>query len=371
MPKKTKEGFKMIQLTLRKILTNTCSPLIPLSINQQTQALISACFDQKCHQFTAHQKVGAPNLLGKVTGYEADPEKRKEITNALKGLGLRWKQDTKSWEPTAAVEFQKVCDLIHQPIQNDRSSIASMESKPSEYETRIESLLKEWEGRLSALLPKHVSKERFLESLRIALFQARRTGEKSTDQALFTACSQCAQIGLTPSSLNEVYFSTRDNQIEFLLGYKGIISLASRAIPGLVVESNVVYEGDVFEYTLGTEARLTHTRSDEEVPEKITHGYVILTFPDGTRKITVIDQEHVEKRKSCSKGVNAPSSPWNKFPREMWLKTAVRDTFRFVSLSDNRSGEVERDFMLKLQHALKEEIDQLSAGNENENVRSV
>lgn len=349
----------MLSSIFSKVSQQTIIQTASRSIQQNGSLLGPSLIAQKCFQFIAH-KEGSTNLLDRVSGYEADIEKRKAITQAFKDLGLRWNQDKKSWVPSKPTELAAIQDILNQPQKTTPVAAPRAKSGPSEYEARIDQLLSAWDAKLSALLPKHITKERFIESLRLALIQSKKAGEQSSDQSLYKACSLCAQTGLTPGPLNEAYFSTRDNQIEFLIGYKGIISLATRALPGLIVESNVVREGDLFNYTLGTRVFLEYAQKSNEDSDKIVQAYVFITFPDGTGKITVIDQEHVNKRKSCSKGANAPTSPWNKFPREMWLKTAIRDAFRFISLSGDYKGfsQIDREFLLKLQNALKAEIDE-------------
>lgn len=339
-------------------------PMLLNGLNIQRVGCSVPIAAQLIHQvntvFIAHKKNDS-SYLEKVTGYESDISIRKGITETFKAEGMKWDPIAKAWVPTTNVSFEKINQVIQGGLLKESVVSTPRESSDSPYASRIESLLKKWDENLSALLPRHVSKQQFLESLRMALFQAKKTGSSSADEALYTACCRCAQLGMTPGPLNEVYFSSREGQVEFLLGYKGIIALARRAIPEIQIEANVVREGDEFTYVLGTSPTVNLKQGEDCSTENITHAYVQVRFPDGTSKLTVVDQEHIIKRMNCSKGANAPSSPWKKFPREMWLKTAIRDAFRFINLSPETLSkgdqELDKDFVARLVKTLQAELD--------------
>ena len=82
-------------------------------------------------------------------------------------------------------------------------------------------------------------------------------------KTLRKALLQCAQLGLLPDgdAASLVPFKNRGVLTATLvIGYKGMIDLARRAIPGIVIESHVVTDEDEFEYELGLHPILKHTR---------------------------------------------------------------------------------------------------------------
>lgn len=282
--------------------------------------------------FSAFKKPNSEHL-DKVTGWEDNPERRKEITDKFKAIGMRFDKGIKGWTSSQPLEYEKVLSIIQSPSSNVQVVSEIKEEGPTSYQIRIDSLLKKWEVELSNILPKNCNKQRFFQALRSALLSAGKIGNVSSDEALFTACSNCAQLGITPGPLNEGYFSSRENQIEFLVGYKGLIALARRIVPGLQIEANVVRNGDEFTYQLGTNPKIQFQPSSDANPDDILYAYVFIRFPEGTEKLNVVDLPHVQKRMACSRGAHSPSSPWKKFKREMWLKTAIKEAFRFINIS--------------------------------------
>ncbi|HSX13575.1 MAG TPA: RecT family recombinase [Chlamydiales bacterium] len=307
----------------------------------KTSALVGPIlFSSSRGVFTALQKEQS-GFVDRITGFEENPEKRKSMTDQLKTLGFMWSGDSKSWVPRKEVQMSTVEAILKgssESVAPAREAISTAASYPK----RIDGLLTKWSDSIGKVLPRQIRKDKFMESLRIALINAERAGNVSSDEALRTACMRCAEIGLVPGPLQECYFSTRDNQIEFLLGYKGIIALARRTSPHIQIETQVVRKGDDFSFSLGTKPKVSLNQSIDANPEEIEYAYVLIRFPEGVEKLVVIDKAHVEKRKACSKGVHATSSPWNKFQREMWLKTALREAFRFVNLSTETN--ISQDF---------------------------
>lgn len=332
-------------------ITRVVQSLVHFSNSPQnsTQKMLSlsSCLLQTGRDVFAAQREEKTNLTQKVTGFEPDPDKRQVITTALKHMGFRWNPDEKAWTSKNPVEFEKVNLVIEglKAISTETNPAAPQGSsaiqKKSPFETRIEELLHSWHSSLSDLLPRHIDKNRFFAALKVSLLNAERIASNSTDASLYTACSKCAQFGITPGLLQECYFSSREAQIEFQLGYKGLIALARRAVPNLHIEANIVRGEDTFSYTLGSQPTVNLSQNPDADPEDIRFAYVKLSFPDGITHLSVIDREHVKKRMQCSKGIGSPSSPWTKFQREMWLKTAIRDALRFTDLSADKNTKEE------------------------------
>lgn len=364
----------------------------PNRLNQQVSKVATALLGRSlCQYAVRHVFVintdSSGNMVTSVSGFEEDPAKRVAITNVLKQSGFKWTPAKKAWvcpvphpiEPIRAViEAQKAIGSSD-PAPIVAGSDGKQERSP--FEARIADFLKAEEQNLGALLPKRVDKGRFFGSLKAALLSAERIVANSNDAAVFSACVKCAQLGMTPGPLQECYFSSRDGQIEFQLGYKGLIAMARKAIPDLQLTANVVRGGDEFKYVLGNNPSVELIQSPNANPEDIRFAYVMLTYPNGLKTLTVIDTHHVKKRKECSKGAHAPSSPWVKFPREMWLKTAIRDALRFANLSSEESKKEElkmaMDEFKDVLRMLQKEVDEsesleseLKEGSTNRGIQS-
>ncbi|MFI5343153.1 MAG: recombinase RecT [Chlamydiales bacterium] len=323
---------------LRTELTQFCHSQFHREISRVASCFSAALSTQSRHAFAMHKEADS-NHVKKVTGWEEDADKRQTITGALKGLGFKWNATEKAWVAGVPVDFHKVKNILDslKEIPAANAAVPVPVAKKSSGELRVAELLQQWKVPLGDLLPKNIDQNRFFEALRVSLLTAERVVANSSDLSVYTACSKCAQLGLFPGPLQEVYFSTREGQIEFQIGYKGFLSLARRAMPNLQITANVVRGNDEFKYTLGDNPTVELIQNPDSGSEDITFAFVMISFPGGAKHLTVVDKNHVEKRRACSKGGNTPSSPWEKFQREMWLKTAIKDALRFVNLSPEDS----------------------------------
>jgi recombination protein RecT len=77
--------------------------------------------------------------------------------------------------------------------------------------------------------------------------------------SFFATALYCAELNLSPSSLvGEFFFNVSHNRVSPILGYKGLVTLLLRNSQVKKIWSEVVYEGDDFEYELGLEPKLMH-----------------------------------------------------------------------------------------------------------------
>ena len=305
---------------------------------------------------------GAMNLamqngrLEKVTGFEADPEKRRKITTSLKEMGFTWNPNEKAWvsrtgDLLSSEQTAKVKELVESLEKEPSAAPAAPAAEAANVQTsnrlKAKSFVESEKEMLVSLLPKGVDPEYFINSLIQALADSpyfRRSNLESArdKEAVIRACVGCAQHGMTPAANNYCYFSSRSGIMEFLLGYKGLIELARKANPGLQIDSGVVREGDEFSYTYGANSSFTLSpNSEPNAP--ITHAYVELFLPNNTTRFVVITKDQIEKRKACSHGSNDPSSPWKRFEREMWIKSAVREALKFVSTEPRTESGVSEE----------------------------
>jgi recombination protein RecT len=298
---------------------------------------------QRRDSFTIEKGGDDGRYVKSIKGWEADQDKRQAFIAAIKRLGFKFDSAAKAWTSFTPVEHEKIQAILNaQGVitgQGSSASALSSDSKKSDTETRVIELLKNWKEPLTHLLPPHVNlrADAFFESLKIALIKSGKAIETSSDDSIYKACASAAQVHLVPGVLNEAYFLAREGQIEFQIGYKGLIALARRVNPHIQIVANVVREGDQFSYTLGDNQSIELIQDPKADPDKIIYAYVDIIYPKGGHCLTVIDRSHVEKRMKCSAGAKSRHSPWERFMREMWMKTAIREAFRFVHLSPEES----------------------------------
>ena len=73
------------------------------------------------------------------------------------------------------------------------------------------------------------------------------------------AMMNAAQLGLEPNTtLGQAYLIPYGKQVQFVLGYKGLIDLAYRSGEVAIVRAETVFKNDEFVYELGFEPKLIH-----------------------------------------------------------------------------------------------------------------
>ena len=132
-------------------------------------------------------------------------------------------------------------------------------------------MLEAWKPQIEKALPKHLNADRMA---RIALTSWRRTPALAHCDPLsvFAAVIQAAQLGLEPDTLGRSYLIPYGKECQFIPGWKGLVDLVNRA-GNATVSTAAVFEGDLFEYELGTRQAITHKPHGEYDPERITHFY--------------------------------------------------------------------------------------------------
>lgn len=174
-------------------------------------------------------------------------------------------------------------------------------------------------------LPKHLTAERLA---RIALTTI-RTNPKLLEcslPSLLAAIMQSAQLGLEPGLLGHAYFvpfrnnKTGQSEIQFIIGYKGLIDLARRSGDIVTIASGAIYANDKFHYKKGYDEVLEHEPNFQNRGELIG-VYAYATTKDGGRYGDVMTLEEVNKIKARSKAKDF--GPWVSDFEEMAKKPCL------------------------------------------------
>ena len=238
---------------------------------------------------------------------------KQSLADAAKGAA--------SGEPTSAVV----------PKAPEPPSIVKMLESPAQLEE------------LRKALPPGLSVERFA---RMALTLVKSDPEMlelgSTPEgtkSLITAFHRCAQLGLEVGpDLGQAYllpFRMRDTlTLQFILGYKGILTMARRSGALRRLDVHEVYKNDEFEYSYGLNGTLHHRPTLEKDRGPIICYYGFAEFTDGGYYYTVLTLDDIDSRKQRSASVKAGrKSPWDTDPIAMSKKTVVRAMAPYLPLS--------------------------------------
>lgn len=212
----------------------------------------------------------------------------------------------------------------------------------------IEDYLKQMAPAMAQALPKHMDVDRLM---RLAMTTIRTTPAlKEADvSSLLGAVMQAAQLGLEPGLMGHCYLLPFKNskkgitEVQFIIGYKGMIDLARRSGHIQSIYAHAVYENDEFEYELGLEPKLQHKPSMEANKGEFVGAYAVARFKDGGYQFEFMSKAEIEKRKGRSKAANSNYSPWATDYEEMAKKTVVRHMWKYLPISVELQQQVVYD----------------------------
>lgn len=195
-------------------------------------------------------------------------------------------------------------------------------------------LLRRSQGQISMALPGNMDGTRFVRICLTSLQLTPRLLE--CDPLRFIgAAVQAAQLGLEPDPrLGLVHLIPFKQDVQVVLGYRGVIRLARNSGEISTVEARAVHEQDTFEYEYGLDQRLRHIPSEQPDAGKLRAAYALVRFR-GTddSQFNVVLGRDIAKAKRASKASAKADSPWNLYESAMWAKTAVRRLEPFLPLS--------------------------------------
>src|SRR5690625_3452267 len=212
----------------------------------------------------------------------------------------------------------------------------------------IEDYLKQMAPAMQEALPKHMDVDRLM---RLTMTTIRTTPElRQADLgSLLGGVMQAAQLGLEPGLLGQCYLLPFKNnrkgitEVQFIIGYKGMIDLARRSGHIQSIYAHAVYENDDFEYELGLDPKLKHTPTMDEDKGEYIGSYAVAHFKDGGYQMEFMPKAEIEKRRLASPGGRSKYSPWNNYYEEMANKTVIRHMWKYLPISVEIQQQVAHD----------------------------
>lgn len=162
--------------------------------------------------------------------------------------------------------------------------------------------------------------------------------------SILRSLAQAASMGLEPfDGRNEVHLVPRWNkkgnggkgclEATCLVGYPGLIRLATDTGKVQNIEARVVYAKDFFEVDYGVAPKITHRPSFEKDRGDIIAFYAVAHFPDGPCQFEVMARHEVDAIMERAKDGKDGFSPWKSDYAEMGRKTAVRRLAKYLPKS--------------------------------------
>lgn len=128
-------------------------------------------------------------------------------------------------------------------------------------------------SQLAAALPRHLNPDR-MARLAMTSFSQNKALAKCTPQSIFASVIVASQLGLEIGVAGQGYLVPYKQTCTFVPGWQGYVDLVSRSGRGSVW-TGAVFEGDEFEYALGSDPFVKHRPSGESNPKMLKYTYAI------------------------------------------------------------------------------------------------
>ena len=216
---------------------------------------------------------------------------------------------------------------------------AQTAAAPAKREKTVYDMIEDLKPQLARALPEHLKAERMI---RIALTAVRTTAklQSCNPQSLLAAVMLAGQLGLEPGPLGHAYLVPYGNEVQFIVGYKGLLDLMWRSGKVQSVAVHEVCEKDLFEFEYGLDERLVHRPAlTERGPVKCYYG--VVRMKDGGHHIHVMSREDIDAIRRRSRASN--NGPWQTDYDAMARKTVLRQMARWLPLSVEVSQALTHD----------------------------
>jgi recombination protein RecT len=222
-------------------------------------------------------------------------------------------------------------------IRNQLANKANGGQKtPASPANTIAAYLKKMGPEIEKALPSHMNPDRMA---RIALTTIRTNPKllEASIPSLLGAVMQAAQLGLEPGLIGHCYLvpfrngKTGQTDVQFIIGYKGMIDLARRSGQIENIYAHAVYSNDEFDYELGLEPKLKHKPYMEGDRGEFIGAYAVAHFKDGGYQFEFMPKSEIDKRRKRSKAAN--NGPWVTDFEEMAKKTVIRHMWKYLPIS--------------------------------------
>ena len=196
-----------------------------------------------------------------------------------------------------------------------------------------------FQAQIAAALPKFLDTEHFVRSA-LTEFRLNPALAECSVPSVLGYFMQAAACGLEPASvLGQCYpvpfnnKKTGQKEVQFICGYRGMLSIARRSGEISSVDAQVVHEKDEFDIEYGLEPKLTHKPFLAGDPGAMLGAYVVVRFKDkdAAPVIKYMQKFEIDKHRKRSKA--ATSGPWVTDYESMALKTVFRTVFKWLPVS--------------------------------------
>lgn len=193
-------------------------------------------------------------------------------------------------------------------------------------------LLNAMAQQIKMALPENIKSERF-QRVVLTAFSGNAKLQKADPVSFIAAMMQSAQLGLEPNTpLDQAYLIPYGNQIQFQIGYKGLIDLALRSGQYKAIYAHEVREKDEFSIAYGMDETITHIPYLDGDRGKVTGYYAVYKLINGGCGLFYMTRQEVEAHgRKFSKTFN--NGPWKTDFDAMAKKTVLKQVLKYAPMS--------------------------------------
>jgi recombination protein RecT len=202
----------------------------------------------------------------------------------------------------------------------------------------VDVMLSNAKDQIQKALPAVISSDRFI---RVAVTEIRKSPQlqQCNPISVCAAVMQAAQLGLEfGSTLGHAYLIPYKNEATLQVGYRGLMHLCRRSGMVKKFEARAVYEGDFFEYELGTNPFIKHRPTGNQ--KNMVAVYAVATLEDGTTQFDVMSREALEEHQ---RKYSRNNGTWNSAFEEMSKKTVIKRIIKMLPISTEVAEALDRD----------------------------
>lgn len=212
-------------------------------------------------------------------------------------------------------------------------------------QSQIAQALNAWGQNLQMTLPKHLTPDRFIQ-MATSIIAKNPAIAECTAQSVVGAILQASILGFPPvEALGYCYFvpfnnkkgNTTVKEVQFQIGYKGLMDLARRSGKIETIHAFVVVEGDTFDYELGLNPTITHKPCGAvAAPDgsNICYAYAVVKYSDGGFGFEVLPKARIEQlRMRSPMAKNGLTGAWRTDYESMAKAKAIKQLAKSMPLT--------------------------------------
>lgn len=228
-------------------------------------------------------------------------------------------------------------------------------SKPETKLATVFDFMTEKKELIARALPNTITPDRLIGVFTMILNSSPQL-MKCSQLSLIGAVIQTVQLGLTPGNVGHCHYIPFNNkqqdgtsrlEVQFLIGYKGMVELVNRSGKACILTAEVVYDKDHFEYEQGLNPVLRHIPAQGDRGQFLGVYCIAKNMLANEKVFIYLHKEDIEKVRKSSKAASSNFSPWTTWFEEMAKKTAVKRICKLLPLSLDIQQKISTDETIK------------------------